>query len=219
MGKAHKVAVLALVGSLGHVGLAAAQTDRAAPQLPRVDASLSVGWSGTNQRLAITADNWYHTRNGALSLGYYWTEHLKTEVDASLTSEGQLWGRRFVAEGTYAYVTHRFSTRDVTLAQQYQFGHNARFHPFVGAGVAFEWVRHIEEHQPLYQILRTAPYSVLIEPARTIGPTTELQAVPFVSTGFKGYFNERGFFRSDLYVGFRGGVRYVTLRSGFGFDF
>jgi hypothetical protein len=218
MGIYHRAAVLTLVGLSSHAALAVAQ-DRAAPQLPRGDVSWLVGPAGTNEDRAGPNDNWYRTWSGAFNLGYYWTEHLKTEVDASLTSEGGLWGRRFVAEGTYAYVTHRFSTRGVTLAQQYQFGHNARFHPFVGAGIAVEWLRHTEEHQPVYQILRTAPYSVLVEPARTIGPKTEVQAVPFLSSGFKGYFTERGFFRTDLYIGLRGGVKHVTVRSGFGFDF
>ena len=219
MGTCCRTGVLTLVGLLAHVGLAVAQTDRAAPQLPRGDVSSSVGLWGTNDHRADTYDNWYPTWNGTLSVGYYWTEHLKTEVDAGLTSEGRLWGTHVGPGGTYAPVAHLFSTRSMTLSQQYQFGHNSRFHPYLAIGLAFVWIRHTEEREPAYQIIRVPPYSVLLEPARTIGPATDMEAVPFIRGGFKGYFNERAFFRTDLGVGLRGGVRHVTLGSGFGFDF
>jgi hypothetical protein len=219
MGTSHAVVVGLLIGILGQTGLAAAQGNRETLQLPRGDVSLQVGITGTNEPSVDPNDNWYGSWNGAVSVGYYWTEHLKTELDAGLTSEGQQWGRRVLAGDIYAYSTHSFSTRSMTLSQQYQFGHNARFHPFVGAGIALEWIRHTEERQPVYQILRVPPYQVLVQPARTIGPTTDVQVVPVVSGGFKGYLNERGFFRSDFQIGFRGGVRHLTVRSGFGFDF
>jgi hypothetical protein len=105
------------------------------------------------------------------------------------------------------------------VAQQYQFGHNARFHPYLTAGVRFQWVKYTEKRAPAYLSTRTPPYSVLVEPEQTIGPVTELEALPFVGGGFKAYFNERAFFRTDLDLGLRGGVKQVTIRSGLGVDF
>ena len=107
----------------------------------------------------------------------------------------------------------------MALAQQYQFGHNARVHPYVTAGVRFEWVRYTEERGPVFVSIRTPPYSVLLEPERTIGPVTELEVVPFIGGGFKGYFNERAFFRTDMGIGLQGGVKHVTFSSGIGVDF
>jgi outer membrane protein W len=213
------VALLALAAVLRQPGLAAAQAGQALPELPRWDISSLVGVSGTREKRANPYDDWYHTWNGALSGGYYWTENLKTEVSAALTSEGRIWGSALGPGGNYGPVTHLFSTRSMTVAQHYQFGHNARFHPFLSAGVAIEWVRHTEERQPIYVSLRTPPYSIVVQPSRTIGPTTDVQAVPVIGGGFKGYFNERVFFRSHLGIGFRRGVRHVTVRSGFGVDF
>jgi hypothetical protein len=211
--------VLALVGILTFTGLAGAQTERSVPRLPRGDVSWSVGLWAANEDRADTYDDWYRTWNGTVAAGYYWTEHLKTEIDAGLTSEGRLWGTRISPGGVYAPVAHLFSTRNVRLAQQYQFGHNSRFHPHVGVGVAFSWVRHTEEREPGYQTFRVPPYSVIVEPARRIGPVTEMEVVPFIGGGFKGYVSERAFFRSDLTVGLRGGVRNVTFGCGFGVDF
>jgi hypothetical protein len=218
MGTYHRAVFLTLVGLSSQAALAVAQ-DRAAPQLPRGDVSWSVGLSATNERPANSYDDWYRVWNGTLSVGYYWTEHLKTEVDAGLTSEGRLWGTRVLPGGAYSQVAHLFSTRSVTFAQQYQFGHNSRFHPHLAIGIAFEWLRHTEDREPAYLITRVPPYSVILEPAQTVGPMTRTEAVPFVGGGFKGYFSERVFFRSDLGIGLRGGIRRVTLDSGFGVDF
>jgi hypothetical protein len=219
MGSSRTTVVLTLVGILAFTGLVRAQTDRAAPQLPRGDVSWSVGLWGAKENQPDTYDDWYHTWNGSVAVGYYWTEHLKTEIDAGLTSEGRLWGSRVSPAGVYTSVAHLYSTHNLRLAQQYQFGHNARFHPHLSVGIAFSWVRHTEEREPGYQTLRVPPYSVMVEPARTIGPATEMEAVPFVGGGFKGYVSERAFFRSDMTIGLRGGVRTVTLGCGFGVDF
>jgi len=211
--------VLTFVGILACTGLAGAQTERAGPRLPRGDISWSVGLWGANEDRPDTYGDWYHTWNGTVAAGYYWTEHLKTEIDAGLTSEDRLWGTRVSAGGIYAASSHLYSTHNVRLTQQYQFGHNARFHPHLAVGVAFSWVRHTEEREPAYQTFRVPPYSVIVEPARTIGPVTKMEAVPFVGGGFKGYVSERAFFRSDMTIGLRGGVRNVTLGCGFGVDF
>jgi hypothetical protein len=213
------VSTALLVTVLAHASPAAAQTDRVATPWPRADASVSIGLSETNEHKPELYDNWYHTWNGTFSGGFYWTEHLKTEVEAGLTSEGRLYGVRVLPRGAYAPVEYLFSTRSVGVAQQYQFGHNARFHPYLTAGVRFQWVKYTEERAPAYLSTRTPPYSVLVEPEQTIGPVTELEALPFVGGGFKAYFNERAFFRTDLDLGLRGGVKQVTIRSGLGVDF
>jgi hypothetical protein len=49
--------------------------------------------------------------------------------------------------------------------------------------------------------------------------TSTDRALPFAATGFKAYFNERGFFRTDLKLQFRGGVEQVAWKVGVGVDF
>jgi len=189
--------------------------------LPRAEASGLVGWFSANEEQVKAHDDWYHRSWSAdVSIGYYWTEHLKTEITGGMTSEGELWGVRISPlGGVYSPVVHQFSTRAVGIGQQYQFGHNAWFHPYLGGGVALEWVRQTEEREPTYQFGRSGSSPFLIEPARTIGPKTDARARPFVNSGFKAYMTERSFFRSDVRVAFEHDVKDVGLRVGFGVDF
>jgi hypothetical protein len=65
---------------------------------------------------------------------------------------------------------------------------------------------------------RPGPGRVIL-PEQREGPRTEVSVRPFLATGFKAYMTPRGFFRSDIRVGFRGGADQVLLRFGFGIDF
>ena len=188
---------------------------------PRADASGLVGWFSAHEGQVTAYDNWYHRSWSAdMTIGYYWTEHLKTEIDGGMTSEAELWGERpSPRNGVYLPVIHQFSTRAVRVGQQYQFGHNAWFHPYLGGGIALQWVRHTEEREPTYQYGRSGSPPLLVESARTIGPETDVLARPFLNGGFKAYMTERSFFRSDLRVAFTHQVKDLGLRVGFGFDF
>ena len=187
----------------------------------RTDVSGLLGWFSANERQVKASDDWYHRSWSAdLTIGHYWTEHLKTELYGGMTSEDKLWGdRTFLLSGVYSPVIHQFSTHVVGIGQQYQFGHNGWFHPYLGGGVAVEWVRHTEAGEPTYQYGRSGSSPLLVEPGRTIGPRTNVRALPFVDGGFKAYMTERSFFRSDLRVAFEHDVKDIGLRVGFGFDF
>jgi hypothetical protein len=197
--------------------------------LPRVDAAAYVGWFGANKSELDGYDDWYkRVWHGGLSSGYYWTEHLKTEVDFSVTSRGEIYEIPSPADITtfvnLGPIGHEFSTKRLALGQHYQFFHNAFFHPAIGGGVALTWETTERELPPVFARGPAPPGSQIpttrqIEPPRTEGPDTRLRAMAFAATGFKAYFVERGFFRSDLRVMFTDRVEDVTLRFGFGVDF
>jgi outer membrane protein W len=204
---------------------AAAQNDAVAP-LRRVDAGAYFGWFGGNKSDLNAYEHWYKDAwHGSLSAGYYWTEHLKTELDFCGTSRADLYGRPVTFQtptGTgLSNIHHEFSTRSLTLVQHYQFGRNAWFHPTLGAGVALTWETERRQIPPLYfyDTSSRVPTSRLIEPARTEGPETRLRAGALATAGFKAYVSERAFFRSDGRVSVRDGVDDVTVRFGFGVDF
>jgi hypothetical protein len=218
------IALLSL-GCLMQPCPAPAQTRESAPGLPRVDVSASIGWAVVHaDRLGGGPDRYvrrYDTWTGDASFGSYWTEHLKTEVDAHLTGEGTL--EAVLAPPTRGasprLVSHTFSTRGLTVGQQFQFGRNAWFHPHVVAGLAVDWARHTEERHPTYRSLRIPPYVAEIESASTIGPLTEVWVRPFVGTGFKAYMSERAFVRSDVRVALGQSRQEMMLKLGLGFDF
>jgi hypothetical protein len=190
--------------------------------LPRFDAAASAGWLGAkDDRPRRYGRRWANSLFGAVSAGWYWTDHLKAEIDAGAGTEARMYISRPVqVDGREAWqpVEVEFSRRTVGISQQYQYGRNAWFHSYIGAGVHLTWERRTERHHPLIVYLPASPPQT-VRDAFTEGPATRLMTRPFVSTGFKGYFTPRAFFRSDLRLGFRGGLDEATVRAGFGFDF
>jgi hypothetical protein len=196
---------------------------------PRGDAAGYFGWFSANKSELNGYDDWYkRVWHGSLSAGYYWTEHLKTEVDFGGTTRGEIYELpipagppTFVTQGP---VDHEFSTRRLTLGQHYQFFHNAFFHPAVGGGIALTWETTERTLPPVFARDAAVPGGPIptvrqIAPARTEGPDTRLRTMGFGAAGFKAYLAQRAFFRSDLHVMFTDRVEDVTIRFGFGVDF
>jgi hypothetical protein len=194
---------------------------------PRADAAAYVGWFGANKSELDGYDDWYkgvwHT---SLSSGYYWTEQLKTEVEFGGTTRGEIYEFPSpfdpVTPAIAGPIGHEFSTQRLAVSQHYQFFHNTFFHPTVGGGVALTWETTEREIPPVFDRTPPPPGQVPVirqlQPARTEGPETTLRTMAFATTGFKAYFTERAFFRSDLHVMFTDRVEDVTLRFGFGMD-
>jgi hypothetical protein len=198
-----------------------------AQQLPheplvRADASGTIGWFNGRTADAEPYDEWYNRSfYGGIEAGWYWTDHLKTEIDFGANTRGQRYaGRPVIVQGISTYEASRiaFSKRKVAISQQYQFVRNAWFHPHVAAGLDFSWERTAEETQAIFVADRiTYQPRVLRAPSTTV--STDLVARPFVDVGFKAYMTPRGFFRTDLRIGGRKRVDEALLRFGFGVDF
>ena len=189
----------------------------------RWDAAGYFGWRGGNKSdIAPAWDQWYDAASFGGSAGYYWTSHLKLDLDLSATGDGEV----FVQEEipfpgsplpVFRYGEHRFRTLTVSGALLYQFAENTFFHPFIGVGI--EAVReHAElEFQDQFPCGRLP--CIPGEPRRDA--TVSYRAMPFVSAGFKWYMTERSFIRSDVRSAFSTGrgVDQVTWRIGIGADF
>jgi len=220
MRKTHWLLRWALLGILVTPAVASAQSAGATAPIPRLDASAALGWFSANEGEVVPSDNWYNrSLNSSVSFGYYWTEHLKTEIDTGLTTEAELNEYQSLPRpsptGAYLFGEHHFSTRYVAVGQQFQFLHNAWFHPYVGAGVGIESVRHTAE---LSTYFPTRGPGASPAPVK-IGPESKLRGLAFVNGGFKAYMTERSFFRSDVRVGLDDHVKHVTVTFGFGIDF
>jgi hypothetical protein len=194
---------------------------------PRADAAAYVGWFGANKSELDGYDDWYKgVWHSGLSSSYYWTEHLKTEVEFSGTTRGEIYEIPAPFDPTAAIsagpIGHEFATKRFALGQHYQFFHNAFFHPTIGAGVALTWETTARDIPPVFSREPFVPGQVPIvrqlQPGRTEGPETRLRTMAFAAAGFKAYFTQRGFFRSDVRVMFTDRVEDVTIRFGFGMD-
>jgi hypothetical protein len=197
-------------------------TATAEAPLVRADVAGLAGWLHLH-RPGLDYGEWIHGP-GLIggSAGWYWTDHLKTEIDGGVSSSAERFqSRRVEIEGQPVYYTSRlrFSTRSVAVGPQYQFYRNAWFHPFVGAGLALTWERTLREDDPVWGPDPTSGRTRLVSERRRFPENTDLVARAYAQAGFKAYVSQRAFFRSDLRLAIRKGVDEVAVRLGGGVDF
>ena len=191
--------------------------------LARVDVSGVVAILGVeNDAVAPYAgDDWHTSFFGGLTTGWYWTDQLKTELDFGAGTESRIYRATPIsigAQSTHVTTESTVSQRTLGISQQYQFFRNVWFHPHLAAGANVSWEHIIDDISPVIIYSPTSPPRVA-QPARREGPRTETTVRPFVATGFKAYFNQRGFFRTDIRFAFKSGIDEVLVRAGFGIDF
>jgi len=218
--------ILAAAGWLLVTGAAAAQTPEAA-QLTRGDFHAVIGWQNLRQeRGDSTFDSYNSWANGIFyggaGGGWYWNEHLKTQVDFGAGTRGRHYRyRAFTVNGlqTSESALVHVQQQSVAVSQQYQFFRNQWFHPHLGAGldIARETLR--EEYQPVYVYDPMTRSSRQLAPARIEGPNHRAVVRPFGEVGFKAYMTRRAFFTGDARLMFRSGIDEVLFRVGFGVDF
>jgi hypothetical protein len=192
--------------------------------LQRGDAAAFIGWLNAQKPGAQTdlQSDWYHRgvyAGGAA--GWYWTDHLRTEIEIGASNSARLWTYRTVVVDnlpTFSGARLTVGTRRVAIGQQYQFFRNVWFQPHVGAGVDLSWETVTGQAEPIIAYPEQGPPRQ-ITPAKEIGPETRRRIRPFGEIGFKAYMTRRGFCRGDMKIAGRGGVQDVQLRFGFGVDF
>jgi hypothetical protein len=216
-----------------HAAIAAAAILAASPALAqptaaplaRGDASGLIGWLNVDRSGEDDSpyDEWANRIAFAGgSFGWYWTDHLKTEIDAGVSTVADRYATIEVHENGfegYTFSEQTFSSRHLAVSQRYQFFRNAFFHPSVGIGVDVVW-RTMDRHDEETIVYdRVTGRSRVLLPARDFPRATTTEARPFAEAGFKTYFNRRAFFRTDMRLTFRDGLDEVLFRFGFGADF
>lgn len=198
---------------------ATAQT--AAAALPGNDAIISIGWSGSDHEFH-DQKRWHGSLLVGLSGGHYWTDNVKTEVEASWNSPGNTEIYETIQrQGGFTYALSDYRAHDVRVgvAQLYQFGRNDWVHPYAGAGIDAvrrqQSIDRVEQSRGVYVQNRTIP---VVIPAASERRTTVF-AEPFVKTGVKMYASEQIFFNTELKVGLKRNVDHVVWKIGIGVDF
>jgi len=198
-----------MVIALAFAGAAAAQTGTAV--VTRADAAASIG--------LFSADRlndgccWASSLFKGVSTGFYWTEHLK--IEAALSAPGRTEAYTGFSErltgNTFRYVSerHAFDPLSMSVAQTYQFGHNAWFHPFVTGGVSVD-----REREAITQFVTTP-----VSNTQSTSLRTTVTVRPFVGTGFKAYLNERTFFTGAAKVSLGKRIDQTSWTAGIGVDF
>jgi hypothetical protein len=188
----------------------------------RWDGAVHVTWLGERRTPeAFQWDRWVNVASGGGTVGYYWTSHLKTEIDISASTEDEIYSIEPIAlPGTNTLFPlqrdHDFRVTTAAVGLVGQFFENTWFHPFLSVGLELVREReHVETTNPSFPP-RPFPPSVVTEPETVV----RLKARPYVATGFKVYVSERAFIRSDLRTSWSSdGLAALGWHNGVGFDF
>ena len=158
---------------------------------------------------------------GGGSIGYYWSDHLKSEMQVGRTSRHSVFMSVLAAAPTYMKDDGR--TTNVTLGQSYQFRLNAWWHPEVTAGIELDWEHRREETVvyggPVTSRGTKSPTGAYVVSSTLRHQERVLSVRPFIGTGFKRYLSQRMFVRFAAQASGRRGIDNTSARLGLGLDF
>src|SRR5262245_25187759 len=83
------VATIAAAGAIFVLGArpAQSQTRPVSNPIARVDTTVIIGWLNVDKAELQEYDNWYSAASAGGSVGWYWTDHLKTELEYVVSSQ------------------------------------------------------------------------------------------------------------------------------------
>src|SRR6266542_5234255 len=158
-----------------------------------------------------------------LDVGRYLTTHVKVDVGLMLNGSRHVYSAAaFPVSGLPAGYTYGASAQttvhptSLSGAATYQFFENAFVHPYLSAGARMTWQTEHTVRYPQTFTVNGVTYRVPPVDERYTAQLTR----PFVAGGFKSYFNERTFMRSEALIALGPhGFSHATLRIGAGIDF
>lgn len=190
----------------------------------RADTAGMLGWLAVNREPPGGFDygnDRQHSLFAGASAGWYWTDHLKTELDFGAATRASAYrSRQIVIDGRPAaeFTESSYARQFLGVTQHYQFFRNAWFHPYIGAGVHVAFEETTDRINPIVIYDGTPGSPRVIRPERVDGPRSGTTVSPLAAAGFKAYLTQRGFFRTDFRVTLQRGVDDVLVRFGFGVD-
>ncbi len=192
-----------------------AQAQPASPPLTGFDFTASIGLFSADRSETAGNTSWSGSFFKGVSAGYYWTDHLKTEVELGLPNptEGYSYSNERLANGIFlsTYDERTYSGPKFGVAQVYQFGRNAPFHPYAFAGVDVDRERiDLDRHS-------FVSGSSSLERDET-SSSNRIRARGFTGAGFKAYVSERAFFKGEMKLDIGQSLNQVTWKAGVGVD-
>ena len=167
-----------------------------------------LGSSDQADRYFIRSDSYYNdpvTVAGNIDAGRYLTTHLKADFGVMTTHSRRGYEYPSVYTGpAYSYSMVKVRPTTVSGAVTYQFFENVFVHPYVSAGLGFT---SISEERTAYSFIPDRGTE-----ATVVSRERYLQVRPFAAAGYKSYFNERAFMKSELLFAARSaGFSHATL--------
>jgi len=149
----------------------------------------------------------------SVDTGRFLTTHLKVDTGLMLMRSRTYYLYVPTVPGSYSYFNRHVHPTIFSGALTYQFFENVFAHPYISAGVR---VTALSEERTTFTY---NPTNFRYE-TTVIGHQLTAEVRPFGAVGFKSYFNERVYVRSELLLALDShGVSHGTARVGIGFDF
>jgi hypothetical protein len=190
--------------------------------LARGDVAGTAGWMAVNTTELGSYNNWDGQGFFTVGAGWYWTDHLKTDVEIGASTTTQTYRSTPIdIGGQRQFVSSliRFSSTRVAMIQRYQFGRNQWFHPSLGAGIDVVRESYSQRDEPIFAYDQITRQGRLVRDGVQHTDEEETDARALVVGGFKAYLTPRTFFIGDMRVAFASRPEDVLLRVGFGVDF
>ena len=191
-------------------------------RLARGDISATAGRLIVNIAEFDSYDDWRGQGVFTAGVGWYWTDHLKTEVEIGASTNARTYGAVPIAIGGQQYIAPteiRFSSTRIALLQRYQFGRNEWFHPSLGAGLDLVSRSHRLRQDPIHVYDPVTRQSRQLRSAVPGNRQRDTEVRALAVGGFKAYLTPRSFVLADMRVTFAGRPDDVLLRVGLGVDF
>jgi hypothetical protein len=205
-----------------HTAVAQTTVPPAQPTLPVWDASFTVGLvSNSAKDEGRDYDSASVHGEARVDVGRYWTQHLKTEAGVSFLNRWDDYASDSfpvagLPGGGYSIIQKSVRMTVLTPSLTYQFLENEFAHPYVSVGARVGFLETHSTRFPQTYTQNRITYSV--PPLdRT---DSDVVVRPMLAAGFKSYFNERTFMRTEGMSSFgTDGSPHLAFRVGFGFDF
>jgi len=192
------------------------------PQMPGWDADFSLGLISNSARdEGDDHDGSSVHAEARIDIGHYWTQHLKTEVGVGFLNRWEDYSYETFPVpsgrgGNYVFTNDSLRMVAVTPTFTYQFFENQFAHPYLSAGARISL---LDTHSTSYP-QAFAQNGVTYSSPATDRTGSAVFVRPVAAAGFKSYFNERTFLRTEAAAVFDSHASpHVALRVGFGFDF
>ena len=197
--------------------------------MPRWDMAVTAGVFQANPKQTDEhyGDDWYFQGRYGVSIGRFWTDHLKTELEFAATGEGTRYSQRYsTIPGVPPYypinVQEHFQLTQVSGRVVWQFFENRWVHPYVFGGASFEAERQrvqIPEQYFYASDPRNPSTRIPISLGVDSGPETHYRAGAIAGIGTKVYMSPRSYFNTNLVMSQARPSRNVSFIAGFGWDF
>jgi hypothetical protein len=195
--------------------------------MPQWDVNLNAGIFGHRPAASdYSYDNWYNEGRYAASIGYYWTEHLKTEIEFAHSPEGDLHFQELsrvpgtgALHSVYGQSFHRLQQTALRLV--WQFGRNAWIHPYVNGGAVLDADRQ-RRYSPVTYSYPGDPRAVppiVVRPEINSGPDTAYRYGVSVGAGTKFYVVPQAYINTGAQWTYTRPAKTLTVLVGFGMEF